>query len=157
MKRLFLILAVAAISGAIAWFAEPHVRGNTDFFVAIVTIFSVFGGFLVAVLSIAGEPLIAKGGRWTRLELNRDGAIHRMNRAQFLFYIYLLAAVLILIVLALQKTCDPVLMVVLRGINLAALWFAVMGVLFSFALPSMLIGIQKAKIDGEIETRRGDA
>jgi hypothetical protein len=105
-------------------------------------------------MSIAGEPLIAKSGSWTLLELNRDKAINRMNRAQLLFYIYLLAAALILIVLALQKTCDPILLVALRWTNLAALWFATMGVLFSFALPTMLIGIQKARIDGEIDRRR---
>lgn len=154
MPRKYQILAVALVSAAIAWFAEPHVRDNKDFFVAIVTIFSVFAGFLVAVMSIAGEPLIAKGGTWAVLELSRDDAIHKMNRAQLLFYVYLIAAALVLVVIALQTTHDPLLKEVLRWADLVGMWFACMGVLFSFALPTMLLGIQKARIDAEIDRRR---
>jgi hypothetical protein len=157
MSRIAGITCVAVISALIAWVAEPHVRGNTEFFVAIITIFSVFGGFLVAVLSIAGEPLVGKPGGWAILELNRDKAINRMNRAQLLFYLYLLSAVLILVVLALQKTRDPILMRAFQWIDLTGLWLAIMGVIFSFALPTMLIGIQKSRIDGEIEHRRDNA
>lgn len=153
-KRLCAIIAVIAVCGFAAWFGEPFVRGNSEFFIAIVTIFAVFGGFLVAVMSVSGERLVGKPGSWQVIELGRDAAIHRMNRAQLLFYVYLVAAVLILIVLALQKTCDPVMLIALKWINFLSLWFTAMGILFSFALPTMLNGIQQAKIDAEIEDRR---
>ena len=78
-----------------------------------------------------------------------------MDRARLLFYAYLTAAALILIVLALQKATDPCLVKALKYINFLCLWFTGMVILFSFALPSMLIGIQRARIDGEIERRRG--
>jgi hypothetical protein len=154
MARIFKILVVVLVSAAIAWCAEPHVRDNKDFFIAIVTIFSVFAGFLVAVMSVAGDPLISKSGSWSVVELGRDTAVNKMNRAQLLFYVYLIAATLILVVIALQNTCDPLLKEVLRWTDLIGMWFAAMGVLFSFALPTMLLGIQKDRIDAEIERRR---
>lgn len=153
-KRLKAIIAVIVLSAVAAWFGEPFVRGNSEFFIAVVTIFTVFGGFLVAVMSVSGERLIGKPGSWQVIELGRDAAVHRMNRAQLLFYIYLIAAVLIIVVLALQKSCDPVLSIILKWVDFLGLWFTAMGILFSFALPTMLNGIQQAKIDAEIEDRR---
>ncbi len=154
MYRAITIAIVIVVSGLFAWISEPYARNNTDLFMAIITMFSVFGGFLVAVMSIAGEPLVSKEGSWRRLELGRDSAIHRMDRARLLFYAYLVAAMLILVVLGLQKTQDPNLLCVLKYINMLCLWFSGMGVLFSFSLPSMLIGIQQSRIDGEIDRRK---
>jgi hypothetical protein len=150
MGRLVIIILTVLLSAAIAWFAEPLVRENTDFMIAVVTLFAVFGGFLVAVMSIAGEPLVSKDGSWRSIELKRDEVIHRMDRARLLFYSYLTSATLILIVLAFHKSCDPVVIGLIRYVNIVGLWFTTMGVLFSFALPSMLIGIQKDRIEGSM-------
>ena len=152
--RIIAILGVAVVSGFIAWIGEPLMRNNADLLVAIITLFAVFGGFLVAILSIAGEPLVAKDGSWRRLELNRNATVQRMDRARLLFYAYLIGSKLIIIVLALAKSSDPRILGILKYANYVCLWFTSMGVLFSFALPSMLIGIQQSRIDDEIERRR---
>jgi len=157
MTRLIHIALVIMASAVIAWFGEPLVRENTDFFLAIVTLFAVFAGFLVAVMSLGGDAIVGQSGSWAKLELSRDSAIARMNRARLLFYAYLAAASLILIVLAIQKSCYPVLMAALPIVNFLSLWFTTMGLLFSFALPTMLIGIQQSRIDREIERRRGES
>jgi hypothetical protein len=154
MKPIVPITTVALVSLGVAWFGEPFVRENTDFFLATVTLFAVFGGFLVAVLSIGGDALAAQRGSWAKLELLRDSAIARLDRAKLLFFAYLIAAALILIVLAIHKSCNPLIMSALPIISYLSLWFTVMGLLFSFALPSMLINIQQHKIDGQIEKRR---
>ena len=154
MKPIYPIGGVVIVSAIIAWLGQPFVRENTDFFMAVVTLFAVFGGFLVAVLSIGGDSVIAQKGSWAKLELLRDPAIARMDRAKLLFYAYLTAAVLILIVLAIHKSSSPLIKTTLPIVAFFSLWFTVMGLLFSFALPSMLIGIQQSKIDGQIEARR---
>lgn len=154
MVRIAAIAVVVVVSGWLAWLSEPLARQNNDLLVAAMTIFSVFGGFLVAVMSIGGEPLIAKTGNWRKIELGRDAAVNRMDRARLLFYAYLIASCLILIVLALQKSNDPTIIRVLWYVNYLCLWFTCMGILFSFALPSMLIGIQQARIEEEINRRK---
>lgn len=157
MRPIYPITLVVIFSAVIAWFGAPLVRENTDFYLAIVTLFAVFGGFLVAVMSIGADSALARSGSWATLELMRDSAIARMDRARLLFYSYLLSATLILIVLAIQKSCYPWLVLVFPTINFFAIWFTAMGLLFSFALPSMLIGIQKSKIDGQIENDRNSS
>lgn len=157
MKRAVRILSVIVVSGFVAWFSGPLVRDNENVFLAIVTLFSVFGGFLVSVMSIGGNSVTSNQGTWARLELGRDSSIARMDRARLLFYAYLIAATLILVVLAIHKSQSPFLMLIFPVVNFLSLWFTVMGILFSFALPSMLIGIQQSKIDAEIERRRDRA
>jgi len=154
MKPVYPIAGVALVSAVIAVLGEPFVEDNAEFFLAVVTLFAVFGGFLVAVLSIGGDSVIAQKGSWAKLELLRDPAIARMDRAKLLFYAYLLAAVLILIVLAVHKSKSPHIVSALPILCFFSLWFTVMGLLFSFALPTMLIGIQQSKIDGQIDDRR---
>jgi hypothetical protein len=159
MKRPLLVLIVTAVSAIGAWYGQPYAHGNSDLFVAIITLFAVFGGFLVAVMSIGGDVLLAKtDASWGVLEVGRKSALGGLNRARLLFYVYLLAAFFILVAMVLEKVPHSKYVdLITKWTEFTSLWFTCMGVIFSFALPTMLIGIQQAKIDSAIERGRGAA
>ena len=75
MKRPIIITAVIFVSAGLACLGEPFVRANTEFLLAVVTLFSVFAGFLVAVMSLGGAPLVESKGKWATLELRRDSQL----------------------------------------------------------------------------------
>jgi len=85
MKRIIGMLICALIGGISAYYIQPHIADNTDVVLVVVTIFSVFAGFLIATITIIGDPIMIHEGSWRIAEAGRDDM-----RARLLWYIGLL-------------------------------------------------------------------
>ena len=64
MKRLLFLLGCVALSGAGSYFGQPMVRDNSDAVTVMITVITVFAGFLVAIITILGDPAMIPAGSW---------------------------------------------------------------------------------------------
>lgn len=78
-----------------AYYAKPLIAGNQDAINVIVTVFSILAGFLVALIAMIGDPKSLPSGGWQVAQLGSDLTYNRLNRQKWMFYIYLIALVLI--------------------------------------------------------------
>jgi hypothetical protein len=59
--RIFFVAVCFTVGGFAAVYAQPYVHDNADALLVITTVFAVFAGFMVAIISILGDlshPLI---------------------------------------------------------------------------------------------------
>ncbi|MFX7620842.1 hypothetical protein ABTJ52_20855, partial [Acinetobacter baumannii] len=63
------ILICAAASWAAAFFGHPLLRENPDAVTVIVTVMTVFAGFLVAIITVLGDPAMIPDGSWRIAEI----------------------------------------------------------------------------------------
>lgn len=89
--RLLFIVVCAAGAAAGAYFGQPYVGGNSDAIMIIITVLSVFAGFLVAIVTILGDPSMIPDGTWRTAEVRRGGIEASLIRHSYLFIVYLLA------------------------------------------------------------------
>jgi hypothetical protein len=137
-----------------AYFGEPYVGNNPDATLVVITVLTVFGGFLVAIIGVLGDPGMMPRGSWRVIELQRDNIENRLIRYIWLFYIYLIGIAFLFVGVLLHKT---------EGLPVAykvwtdrlSLFFGVTAFLLTLALPRSLLNLQLRKMDAEIERRRG--
>lgn len=157
MRALYIIACFVA--GAVsAYFAAPFIYKNSDAINIFVTVYSVFAGFLVAVIAVLGDPALLPSGSWRNAENHRQQIRGRLIRHTWLFVIYLVTIAVIFASALLQNAPEDV---VSEG---AKHWMAriylglgVAAFLLSLALPKMLMSVQQARVDAEIERRREEA
>jgi hypothetical protein len=51
--------------------------------------FSILSGFLVAIIAIAGDPMLFTPGTWRIAEAERDKVIARLVKKKYLFVLYI--------------------------------------------------------------------
>ena len=119
----------------------------------IVTVFSILAGFLIAVITLIGDPKSLPLGTWRAARLASERTYSRLVRQQWLFYIYLLALVLIFVSMLAKKKFPAVNHV----IEYAYLFFSNAAFIFSFRLPGTLMELQKERVEQEIEERKAAA
>ena len=144
--------AAAAISGiAGATFAQPLIHDNELAINVIVTVFSILAGFLVAIMTIMGEPGLV-GRSWRASEINREIVFGRLVKQKWMFYLYLITLGLIFAASLVGKK-SPELAVWLERIYLCT---SIAAFILSLRLPSTLMKIQLARHDEVIKTKRRD-
>jgi phosphatidylglycerophosphate synthase len=151
--RLFFLLGCAAIGAVAAYYGQPFVHRNGDIILIIVTVFSVFAGFLIAIIAIVGDPAMIPEGSWRVAEGGRDKMEQRLVSHIWLFVLYLITIALLFVGVILEKalTNHDVWKV---WIERAYLFFGISSFLYTFALPKVLMDMQRARYDAEIERRR---
>ncbi|MBG6158234.1 putative membrane protein [Labrenzia sp. EL_159] len=154
MRLLFIFLC--AIGAAIgAYFGQPLVGGNSEAITIIITVLSVFAGFLVAIVTILGDPAMIPGGTWRKAEVRRDGVEASLIRHSWLFVVYLLAIGFLFSGVLLSTA--PVSDCVKLWFERFYLFLGIFAFFLTFALPSMLYKVQMGRLDAEIERRRQKA
>jgi hypothetical protein len=129
---------------------QPLIHGNSDAVNVIVTVFSILSGFLVAVITIIGDPSVAASrDRWRFSELHRDNVRRRLTRNKWLFVLYLVTVSLVFLA-ALVKNIPSIVLWVER----AYLCLAVLAFCQSYKLPWALANIQMRRYDDIIEDQR---
>src|SRR5437016_5876229 len=103
MRRIIVILACLAAGAALAYYGQPYVHGNADVVLIIITVFSVFAGFLVAIIAVLGDPGMIPEGSWRVAELRRDAIESRLAWHSWLFVLYLLTIGLLFSGVLLEK------------------------------------------------------
>jgi hypothetical protein len=155
MKKLFW-LGVCAIIGAIgAYYAQPYASHNSDIVLIIVTVFSVFAGFLIAVITIIGDPIMIREGSWRVAEVGHDTMRSRLFSHIGLFILYLVTISALFIGVIIEKACPHSAVKVI--VEWLYLFFGITSFLLTFALPASLWNMQKARYEAEIERRRSQS
>jgi uncharacterized membrane protein len=155
--RPVILLFICAIAGTGAYLGEPLVRDNSDAITILITVFTVFAGFLVAIITIVGDPALIPGGSWRIAEARRDDIESRLLRQMWLFVLYLIAIVLLFVgVLLREAAVETVSLAIKVWIARAYLFFGFLSFIITFALPASLIELQRARIDAEIARRRNE-
>ena len=148
--KLLYALIVIVISVLVACFGQPLIHGNQDAINVIVTVFSILAGFLVAVITLVGDPKSLPAGSWQLARLGSDLTYNRLNRHKWLFKGYLTTLFLIFVSIVV-KNKYPITQVYLEYVYL---FFASISCFLSYRLPSALMELQKERIEHEIDERR---
>lgn len=144
--------AATASGIAGAAFAQPLIHENELAINVIVTVFSILAGFLVAIMTIMGEPGFA-GRSWRANELNREIVFGRLVKQKWMFYLYLVTLGLIFAASLVGKQ-SPCLAVWLERIYLGT---SITAFILSLRLPSALMKIQMARHEEVIKSKRQSA
>jgi hypothetical protein len=156
--RLLFILFCLFIGAVAAYYGQPLVHENPDAILIIITVMTVFAGFLVAIIAILGDPAMIPGGSWRIAEGRRENIEARINHHIWLFVFYLIAIGLLFTAVLLNKAPDVVVSHTWKlWIERLYLFFGVSSFFLTFALPSALHKLQLGRIDAEIEKRRRGA
>lgn len=152
MKVIFILLCMVA-GGVSAYYGQPYARENTDLVSIIVTVITVFAGFLIAIITIIGDPVMIPNGSWRLAEGGRDRMEQRLYQHVALFSFYLITIALLFVGVILDKALA-------KGsvwsiwIERGYIFFGVTSFLLTFALPITLLDLQRARYDSETERRR---
>src|SRR5260221_7629059 len=89
MIRISYGIVCVVIGAASAYYAQPYVGHNADVVLIVVTVFTVFAGFLTAIITIIGDPAAIRDGSWRIAEVGRTTVQHRLVSHIGLFVLYL--------------------------------------------------------------------
>jgi hypothetical protein len=143
------------VGAVAAFYCQPYVKENSDALLIVTTVFTVFAGFLVAIITILGDPSLVPDGTWRAAESRRENIEHRIIWHIWLFVLYLSTIGLIFISAVVKKAPDDVVSLDWKvWIDRAYLFVGVSSFLLSFALPFAMRKIQMDRLDREIERRR---
>lgn len=145
---------LAGAAGAV--FGQPLIHGNAAAINVIVTVFSIFAGFLVAIMTIMGDPGAFSSRSWRANESNRSNIFNRLTRQKWMFILYLITLGLIFAA-SLIGNLENAPTVLIFWIERIYLGTAITAFILSVGLPSALMKIQLAKHDELISARRRSA
>ncbi len=147
-----IILAGFAAISVTAVFGEPLTHKNTEALIILATVFSVFAGFIIAVITVLGDPAILYSGSWRIASLHRRQIRRSLRRQSTLLYIYLAV---------LGFTFAAALLGNIQGEYQLARYFERIALslgagafVWSFALPVSIVRANMGRLDEEVDTRR---
>lgn len=144
------IIFSALSSTAICCFFPLALRQSMTALEAIISIFSILAGVLVAVISIIGDPSMLLTGNW-RLGFEHAKDIQkRISNYATLIAIYVISLIGVLILIIISDSKIPGYDFLFSGV----LWIVSFGLLLSIPLPYSLMAIQKERMTEEIKRRQ---
>ena len=93
--RVLYIIGCFAVGAFCAYEAAPLVYENGDAINILITVYTVFAGFLVAIIAVLGDPILIPSGSWQTAENNRHKIENRLIRYSYLFVLYLITIAII--------------------------------------------------------------
>jgi hypothetical protein len=151
--KVFYFICLLAISLLFSYYGQPLIHGNQDAIGVLVTVFSILAGFLIAVITLVGDPKSLPAGSWRAAQLGSEKTYKRLIKKKWLFISYLITLALIFISILIKARYPNVSVY----IEYAFMFFGCISGMFSFQLPSALIVLQEERIQNEIEERRRNA
>lgn len=137
----FGVSSVAGIVGTL--YGQPLIHDNDMAINVIVTVFSILAGFLVAIMTMMGDPSSFSGRSWRANEKGRQNIFNQLIRQKWMFILYLVTLGLVLAASLVAKIL-PDLAIWMERIYLGT---AITAFVLSLGLPSTLMRIQLAKHD----------
>lgn len=150
LNKIKYAIAVAMWGCLGSYLAKPLIEGNQDAINVIVTVFSILAGFLIAVITLIGDPKSLPSGGWQIARIGSDLTYNRLTRQKWLFYIYLVALVLIFVSMLVKTKFQDA----NHWVEYVYLFFSIVAFILSFKLPSTLLELQRERIEQEISERR---
>jgi hypothetical protein len=151
--RVVFISICTAIGAVTAYYAQPYTHHNADLILIVATVFTVFAGFLIAIITIIGDPIMIPDGSWRIAEGGRERMDQRLGWHVALFILYLLTIGFLFAGVILDKALSEDSLWKI-WVDRFYLFFGVTSFLFTFALPSALLEMQRLRYDAETERRR---
>lgn len=149
-RRLAKLTAAILVSVAVGYYCQPLVAKNKDAVNAVVTIFSILAGFLIAVITLVAEPILRQAKDWQELQLMKQTVKRKLFRQRVLFFIYLLTlGVALSTFLVPENQIDW-----RRWLEGTFLGLATFVFLASFGLPGSLIKIQMDRYEAELDATK---
>ena len=156
--RSIYIICCAIVGGFVAWTAQPYVHDNTDAMTILVTVLTVLAGFMIAIITVLGDPASIPGGNWRSVAVRRDSMENKIIRHGWLFILYLLAIAFLFTGTILKKVPEAKLSVAIgQWVDYGYIFLGVTSFLLSFALPFSLMKIQMGRLAIEEDRRRKEA
>ncbi|TIT67766.1 MAG: hypothetical protein E5W90_07790 [Mesorhizobium sp.] len=157
MRALFIIGSfIVGILVSRSW--GEYVVGNESAIGIFVTVYTVLAGFLVAVITVLGDPSLLPSGSWRSAEGHRQAIENRLIRHTWLFVLYLVTIGVIFVGALLSKAPNTVISddtkSIIAHVHLA---LGVTAFLLTLGMPKMLMDIQRKRVDAEIDRRRSEA
>lgn len=153
--RIAIVVICFAVAAWVATYGEPLIRHNADAIVILITVFTVMAGFLVAIISILGDPALIPEGSWRSAEVRRDAIEARLVMHVWLFVAYLLAIALLFAGVVVRDAPENLVSEAAKiWIGRGYLFCGVASFLFTFGLARSLLTFQVSRIDVEIRRRR---
>jgi hypothetical protein len=157
MRALF-IFSCLFLGGLTAYYGQPLAHENGDSLLIIITVMTVFAGFLVAIITILGDPGMIPDGSWRVAELRRNNIEARLITHIWLFVFYLISIGFLFAGALLNKAPEVLVSMEWKiWIERLYLFFGVSSFLLTFGLPIALLRFQLGRVDAEIDRRRREA
>ncbi|WP_339349102.1 hypothetical protein [uncultured Alteromonas sp.] len=151
-KRISFFVITTCASLAVAYFGQPLIHDNKDATGVIVNVFSILAGFLVAIMTLLGDPSMFGGKSWRSDAVKRNNVYKRLVRHKWLFVTYLLVLGLVFVsTLITKKYPDGDLVIWIERSYLALAFYAFV---MSLILPSRLMSLQLARFDEIVNERK---
>lgn len=135
-------------------------KDNSDALVTAVTVLTVLAGFMIAIITIIGDPAGIPEGSWRTVHVRIDNIERSVIRHAALFVLYLLAIGLVFSASVLKKVPDDIVSDYQKSlIDYGFLFVGATSFFLTFALPFSLakIQIQRIKIERDRRLERGEA
>jgi uncharacterized membrane protein YoaK (UPF0700 family) len=148
-------ILIGTIAGAAgAYYGQPLIHKNELAISVVVTAFSILAGFLIAIMTIMGDPSAFGRHSWRAHELSRNTVFRGLRRQQWLFVLYLATVCTMFAGSLVSRTSNGVSVTLTVWLERAYLFMAILAFAVSFRLPGTLLRIQMARHDHLIESRR---
>ena len=146
----FVIAGFIAI-GVTAVFGGSLTHKNTEALIILATVFSVFAGFTIAIITVLGDPAILYSGSWRIASAHRRQLRRSLRRQAALLYVYLgvLGVTFAAALLSNIETEYPL----ARCFERAALSLGAGAFVWSLALPASIVKASIGRLDEEVDNR----
>jgi|SRR5665213_4046027 len=151
-RGIFTVLcAIGAAVGS--YFGEPFAKDNADATMIIITVLTVFAGFLIAVLGILGDPAFLPDGTWRAAEGKIQQLEDRLIRHTWLLVVYLVSIAALFLGVLLNK--DSAIDEAVKGWFVQIYLFCgIFSFLLTLGLPKSILAMQMNRLERELEERR---
>ena len=151
--RLGISFFAIIIGGVAATWGQPLLNGNPEAKGVIVNTFSVLAGFLIAIMTLLGEPRMQTDRTWRADQLRRDTIFPKLVRKAWLFVLYLIIILLIFIASLITKKL-PQDHSVIYWLEWICLFLSVFAFFWSLLLPHYLLRLQMSRYDELINKKK---
>ncbi len=155
IRRVLFLVGGALVFVAVLIFGGPITNGSQEALRLLVMTISILAGFLIAIITLSGDPQMLYLGSWRIASLHATEIGRALSRYRMLFYIYLL--VIVITLLATLTDGHRINCTVVHWIDRCALGLGFTALYFSFGLPGSLIRIQKDRLEEEVKRRKGQS
>jgi hypothetical protein len=156
-KRMWFVLACLLGGALVSWFGQPLAHDNSDAVLVVITVMTVFAGFLVAIIAVLGDPALLPTGSWRAAENEHDKSVAAILTHAWLFRVYLVAIALLFAGVLINKAPDrEICSEIKKWVERAYLFMGAFSFLLTLSLPGALTEFQQKRVTAEIERRRAD-
>jgi hypothetical protein len=151
--RGYYILFCLGVALLISYNYGMLLKMSPDAMSALIGVFSIMAGVLVAVISIVGDPSMLLPGNWRVGHEHAKDMQVKIGNYSNLFLIYIISLIL-LVACYIIKDNKLISFDIVFAITT---FFSLFGLMLSIPLPFGLMSIQKERMDEEIKYRRHKA